>query len=555
MIFKQLFLKFDFLGKTQNFTIAKKNTYQTYIGSFLSLTIVIILVYFVLYFGLVIINKEKPNLITTVYNIDDPPYTPINETSFVMTIALENPDYSVYIDDSIYTLNVFFMSNFKYENGTQKTIRKKIDVIKCSEYKFKVLYDYFEHQDLDNLYCLNTTEQLFIKGEYGKEEWTFINYEFSRCVNTSENNNKCKSAQEIDDKLTGGFLGIFMTDLSIIPSDYKNPSNIYGKNLFSSFQKDFLTDVWFYMKTIEVNTDSGLLIQKMNKETYLAYDSHFTTSDYRKDEVFLNLHFRLSQTTEIYDRTYDKLQAIAAELGGIMKFCLVCGEMIVYFFREVLYRDYILTFFFEEPSKDKQLKEKSVLSNHSNVCSVFVNSPSPNKKLDAKENNNNTNNYLVSPCSSQIKMKNSNSKIDLTENIKSPLRATNTKKMLAHRTTLNSCLLLGPCLFDSRIRKNIKSINEKYHRIAFLFDVVHYLKSKDELNSVKKVIFDDIQNKLITKSYSFKLNPQEEKKQFDFSVNFPKKAKSNNLINQANNFKSASKTTVNPKLKKQATFL
>ena len=73
-----------------------------------------------------------------------------------------------------------------------------------------------------------------------------------------------------------------------------------------------------------------------------------------------------------------------------------------------------------------------------------------------------------------------------------------------------------------------------------------------------EVIFlksDDIQNKLITKSYSFKLNPQEEKKQFDFSVNFPKKAKSNNLINQENNFKSASKTTVNPKLKKQATFL
>ena len=76
-----------------------------------------------------------------------------------------------------------------------------------------------------------------------------------------------------------------------------------------------------------------------------------------------------------------------------------------------------------------------------------------------------------------------------------------------------------------------------------------------------KIIFiyrnnlNDIQNKLITKSYSFKLNPQEEKKQFDFSVNFPKKAKSNNLINQENNFKSASKTTVNPKLKKQATFL
>ena len=497
MIFKQLFLKFDFLGKTQNFTIAKKNTYQTYIGSFLSLTIVIILVYFVLYFGLVIINKEKPNLITTVYNIDDPPYTPINETSFVMTIALENPDYSVYIDDSIYTLNVFFMSNFKYENGTQKTIRKKIDVIKCSEYKFKVLYDYFEHQDLDNLYCLNTTEQLFIKGEYGKEEWTFINYEFSRCVNTSENNNICKSDQEIDDKLAGGFLGIFMTDLSIIPNQYNKPSVLYGKNVFTTFMNDRYTDVWFYMKIIKVNTDRGLLLKDIKHEEFIAYDSFMTTSDYRRSEVFLNLHFRLSQRTEIYDRTYQKIQAIAAELGGIIKISLIIGELLVYLFREVLYKDYILTFF----SEDKNC-------NYSNK-SGFIVYTSPNKK------------YIDSVCknfsfSSINRLVSLNSKKEI-------------KKEERHKVKLNSMVLLGPCLFDSKIRKNIALINSKFKRIEYLFDVIHFLKSKDEIRALKRIVFDDIQNKTLMQSYSFQLNASEDEKQFDFSIENIKKK---NIVNK-----------------------
>ena len=497
MYFKYYFLQCDFLGKTQNFTIAKKNTFRTYIGSILSLIIIAIMISFVTYFAISIFDKDNPNLVTTVYNVDDPPFTPINDSVHIMTLSLQTPNYSLYIDESIYTLNAFFMKYTISHNGTQEILREKLNIIKCNEYNFTLLPDYFAHLDLDNLYCLDKNSSLYIKGEYGKEEWTFINYEFSRCVNTSENNNICKSDQEIDDKLAGGFLGIFMTDLSIIPNQYNKPSVLYGKNVFTTFMNDRYTDVWFYMKIIKVNTDRGLLLKDIKHEEFIAYDSFMTTSDYRRSEVFLNLHFRLSQRTEIYDRTYQKIQAIAAELGGIIKISLIIGELLVYLFREVLYKDYILTFF----SEDKNC-------NCSNK-SGFIVYTSPNKK------------YIDSVCknfsfSSINRLVSLNSKKEI-------------KKEERHKVKLNSMVLLGPCLFDSKIRRNIALINSKFKRIEYLFDVIHFLKSKDEIRALKRIVFDDIQNKTLMQSYSFQLNASEDEKQFDFSIENIKKK---NIVNK-----------------------
>ena len=497
MYFKYYFLQCDFLGKTQNFTIAKKNTFRTYIGSILSLIIIAIMISFVTYFSISIFDKDNPNLVTTVYNVDDPPFTPINDSVHIMTLSLQTPNYSLYIDESIYTLNAFFMKYTISHNGTQEILKEKLNIIKCNEYNFTLLPDYFAHLDLDNLYCLDKNSSLYIKGEYGKEEWTFINYEFSRCVNTSENNNICKSDQEIDDKLAGGFLGIFMTDLSIIPNQYNKPSVLYGKNVFTTFMNDRYTDVWFYMKIIKVNTDRGLLLKDIKHEEFIAYDSFMTTSDYRRSEVFLNLHFRLSQRTEIYDRTYQKIQAIAAELGGIIKISLIIGELLVYLFREVLYKDYILTFF----SEDKNC-------NCSNK-SGFIVYTSPNKK------------YIDSVCknfsfSSINRLVSLNSKKEI-------------KKEERHKVKLNSMVLLGPCLFDSKIRRNIALINSKFKRIEYLFDVIHFLKSKDEIRALKRIVFDDIQNKTLMQSYSFQLNASEDEKQFDFSIENIKKK---NIVNK-----------------------
>ena len=535
MHFKKYLLKLDLLGKTQNLTISKRDTYPTYLGSIISIIIIIILAYFLFYFGLEIINKDKLNLVTTVYNIDDPPKTFLNDSVVAFTLAIENPDYSVYINESIYTLQSTMHTITIDDMGNSKEVLTPIPMVRCSEYTFKVIPEYFKLQDLDNLYCIKSTEDIFLQGEYGKAAWSYINFEFSRCVNKTENNNMCKSEEEINSRLTGGYLGMFISDLSIIPNNYEHPSNIYGKNLFTSFSSKQYTDAWLTLKVIEVNTDYGLVINGIKTEKFIAYNSLVTTSDYREGAIFLTLNLRMSQTKEIYDRSYDKLQSVAAELGGIMKFCFVCGEMVVYIVRELLYRDYILSFFFEDFGKNEK-ERKSIFNeksfNNSNSIlpinnSIFVYSP---KKKSMSPETNISKNVIVSPKGSISKRnKNTNIKNITTNSINNNIMSKRSNRSIKeiqkksqHLMTLTSCSFFS-CLFSKQTRDNISNVYYKYQRIGFLFDVIHYLKSKDEIASIKKIVFDESQNRFMLRRYSFELNDKIEEELFNYSMKIPKR--------------------------------
>ena len=89
--------------------------------------------------------------------------------------------------------------------------------------------------------------------------------------------------------------------------------------------------------------------------------------------------------------------------------------------------------------------------------------------------------------------------------------------------------MLKSCLWVKMLRKNIALINSKFKRIEYLFDVIHFLKSKDEIRALKRIVFDDIQNKTLMQSYSFQLNASEDEKQFDFSIENIKKK---NIVNK-----------------------
>lgn len=72
MKFKKILLNCDLFGKTQNFTIATKSSYQTYFGSTVSLVIAGVLTYLFFYFGLEIFDRARPNVIITTYNEENP---------------------------------------------------------------------------------------------------------------------------------------------------------------------------------------------------------------------------------------------------------------------------------------------------------------------------------------------------------------------------------------------------------------------------------------------------------------------------------------------------
>ena len=227
-------LSCDFLGRTQKFTISKKNAFQTYFGSILSLIIVTIVSYFVIYFGLQIIQKKQPKINSSLYHDLNPQKTSLTSDNFAFTLSLQNPDYSFYINDSIYSVNASIIT-IMTDGANSETFITPLEIIRCNEYNFTVVPEYFKLLDLENLFCLNMSTEIYLKGDLGQSEWTYLNFEFSKCVNSSKNNNSCASQEEIDSRLDGGYIGIFMTDLNIVPNNFNNPSQFYGKNIFTIF--------------------------------------------------------------------------------------------------------------------------------------------------------------------------------------------------------------------------------------------------------------------------------------------------------------------------------
>jgi hypothetical protein len=202
--------------------------------------------------------------------------------------------------------------------------------------------------DIDNLYCINTTKDIYLQGSFGQPEWTYLNFEFNKCINSSENNNSCLPENEMNSVLDGGYVGLFVTDFSVYPNDYKNPLHLYGKNIFTGFSVREYLDCWIYLRPIVINTDNGFIINRINSKSSFQYESIKETKDHRGGNNFLTVKLRLDQSKDIYDRSYTKLHETLADFGGIIKVCWVLGEIAAYFFREMLFKDYLLSFFFEK---------------------------------------------------------------------------------------------------------------------------------------------------------------------------------------------------------------
>ena len=166
-------------------------------------------------------------------NDEDPKLIHLNENNFALTISLQDVFYNNFIDESIYKLTAHKLKVILHEDGTSTMSSSKIHVIKCSQYNFKIIPEYFKNLPLDHLYCLNETD-IEIQGQFMQPIWQYITFEFSKCRNeTSEV--VCKSDDIIEKQLNGGLVGMFITDFNIVPNNFSHPSYIYGKNIYSGF--------------------------------------------------------------------------------------------------------------------------------------------------------------------------------------------------------------------------------------------------------------------------------------------------------------------------------
>ena len=486
MGFPSLFLTLDFFGIPPVLNINGKKYFNTFCGTCISIFIILIAFFFIIFYLLIILRHTQPNILTTIYNDENPKLINLKPDNFVITFSLQNIEYENYIDESIYTINATKSIVYLDDRGINNAKETEISVIKCSDYKFQIIPQYFKSLPLKNLYCINETD-IRLQGQFKQNVWEYVNVRFSKCINSTSNNFSCKSETEINNALKGGFIGIFLTDFNILPNNYSYPYHIYGKNIYNTFSINYHLSYWIFLKSIELKTDSGLIFSNIKSMKFFALEDTKPDIDYREGNIFLTMVFRNSPKREVFERFYLKIQDVAATISGMINLSLIIGEILVYIIRLTLYRFYFIQFF----NPDNKIfnykrNDKNIISSKNRNSFIL-------KKTKLLKDN-----YLEKFNS--INKSSNISNIDKINKIKNISQENVNNKKNSYVITEkknNTSILLSS--FNNKTIKQISNIklknliNKKYHSKNNFLDISNEFKKiyKEDIDSSKGIIMEE----------------------------------------------------------------
>lgn len=448
-----------------------------------------------------------------------------------MALGLQNPDYSLYANDSIYTMQVKHHVVTRNEANIFSDEVREMEIVKCSEKKLTLLESYFQKMDLNNLLCLKNGS-FHLEGEFGRKVWAYIEFSFKRCKNSTLNNFTCKSDEEIKRRLSGGYLGLFITDVTIQPSNYSEPSLYFGENLFTTFSILAYREIWMYMKRVQILSDIGWLVDENIQQDLFSYDWAKEVWDFRDtSDVFFNFVLGMGLTRDVYQRTYIKVQQVAANVGGIFSFLIFCGKIITHNYNKLNFKSFLVNIFFEinyeELNDKKNMKfshsftEKIIINQENSNCNNFninhipIHENEKNIKKNSKlEGLNFKDKFKKYPIIPKLTRKNLAINLKLPSNSKS----SDTNSNSQFYENLRGLIILKFIICcNNRAKNKIKHIRKYYEKLTINFDWINLIKSHKELELIKIFIFSKEQRDIINLGFvNFDENEDEKVKYFYF---------------------------------------
>ena len=465
------FTMIDIFGYSPSLQVNRKKNFKTPFGGFISIGIIPLIFLAIILFGKEFILKQRPTLlIANQYDLQPPKMAVINDTNFVVAFGIYDSNFSLFQHQSYFSVSAeYHVINQEINNDkiTAKEEIKYLDVVRCKQKKSKFFKDELNNIDTDNLFCLQTGN-INLDGFIGGSNWSFVEFNFKECKNTTDRETNCKSKDEINIKLSPSYIGIFFSDYSIEPADYINPAHSRMRSFFSPFSLKKYNQIWMYLKQIIFKSDVGWLFYDFEYYNYLVLDE-FRENTFLRDghENFVSFKILMTGKTVTYERLYLKLEMIAANCGGIIKCLLLLGESLVRYLRNVCFKSFIVSHFFntksfsnedEDISTPNKRKSLDVINNNflvqqhdeSKSDSLSRSKSSISKKSDNSSSDNgvlnNLNNFIhnnallrengISPVNARVNLNAIPQQLPVTPNINKLLSLANRRKSISRRRNI-----------------------------------------------------------------------------------------------------------------------
>lgn len=345
---KTILKSFDIHGFSNFFYIDNNTKYTTKLGGFFTLTIIIIFTVLIYAFGQDMLNRLNPiSYVQEKIESDKVQFTDIDYNSFPLAFRIEDEN-AIPIENQ---MDKFIFENYYYEYEMKDGVFEntnffEVDIKQCNQTSFylqnKELYD---KQGLSNYFCYDFDKNTIkLGGNWDEKELKYFYSHIYFCSKSSYNVNgkKCSEDEvDLDNKLY--YFSIFLPNAYIDPSNYTNPIYNSIKNFFYKLDKGLYKSMTFNFQDVLVVSDIGWLIESIDKK------STITVSEVRIDNSLKGTSFggdinnRILGTTVFYKqkvikhyiRIYQKLQTLAANIGGMLKIYSVFISFFIQFYNKM----------------------------------------------------------------------------------------------------------------------------------------------------------------------------------------------------------------------------
>jgi len=350
------FLKnIDIFDKNFDLYYKGKNKKTTYVGSFFTILYVLCYSAFFLYKILRMVNKREVTFYDTIAFLEEIPEIQATNENFYGGFALEHPvTYDNFIDETIYYPRAYYKIG-RLEGDNWIWNIKEIELEPCRLEKFGSFYkDKFKNKKLNNLYCFKKVDDKFV-GHFSYDYYSFFFIQFFPCVNSTENNNKCKPKEKMDFYLKSTFVSFQMQDIELTPLNFSYPVMGRDVDIYTTVGIKLFQEIHVFYQIVNIETDIDPLgfIENVRREKYLKYNSLVQMSNilendaYVTGESFCNLTIKLSEKILTERRRYTKLVEAMRDIGGVMEVVLSIFKIVSYFSTNILYEKSLVNCLFE----------------------------------------------------------------------------------------------------------------------------------------------------------------------------------------------------------------
>lgn len=405
----------DTFSQKLNLHFQGREYFPTLLGGIMTVLIVILSIVLALDLGNELYLKKKPTMSFNRIILSTAPKVDLNNNTMIFALMILDQNYQVfeyknYFDiEAVLSIKEIIESSNSLNNvldksivnkAVSKVVEKNLNlnftdcVYKQQQFKdqinnkfnfesefyaynlnyAKCLDNYYIDQDSDRKATLERSLQIL--GDIRADSYSNVRFLVKKC--NKKNNPNCKSDEEIVKILPRSHFGLYFIDKGIDPFLFNFPYNYFINTYFSKLDLYLSKKTDIYFKNSTVKTDIGLIFQEYKQETDFTFDYFREQTSTADSEVLFELTLNSSRDSEFLKRYYMKIQDLAAMIGGIIKVCMVIGELISRILNRHIMYTVILNKLFNFKIKTEDLE---IIKSNINMNNILDKNSSNNSEL------------------------------------------------------------------------------------------------------------------------------------------------------------------------------